>query len=93
MSQRSIWDVLGIEATDDERDLKRAYARRLKLTHPEDDPEGFQELRAAYELAQRWPACRLEIIDSAGHAMSEPGVFETLKLAIDGLAAGFRSRD
>ncbi len=54
MSQRSIWEVLGVEATDDERELKRAYARRLKLTHPEDDPEGFQELRTAYDMAQRY---------------------------------------
>ncbi|WP_271065132.1 hypothetical protein [Caulobacter sp. NIBR1757] len=46
--------MLGLEATDEERELKRAYARRLKLTHPEDDPEGFQELRAAYDMAQRY---------------------------------------
>lgn len=47
--------------------------------------------RAACALAQRWPAARLEIVPSAGHAMSEPGVFEALKLAIDGLAANLKA--
>jgi curved DNA-binding protein CbpA len=43
------WSVLGIAPTRELRDIKRAYAARLKQTHPEDDPEGFQRLRAAYE--------------------------------------------
>lgn len=42
--------------------------------------------RAAFELARRWPGCRLEIMPSAGHAMTEPGVFEAMKRAIDRLA-------
>jgi len=42
--------------------------------------------RAAFELARRWSACRLEIVPSAGHAMSEPGVFDAMKRAIDKLA-------
>lgn len=45
------WAILRIEPTGDERDIKRAYARLLKNTRPEDDPAAFQELRDAYEYA------------------------------------------
>lgn len=50
-SRRSLWEVLGTEPTGDERAIKRAYAKRLKVTRPEDDPQAFQELRDAYEYA------------------------------------------
>lgn len=47
----NIWDVLEIEATSSARAIKRAYARQLAKHHPEDDPEGFQLVQAAYERA------------------------------------------
>lgn len=48
----SCWEVLGIEPTSDLRALKRAYAKKLKRHKPDQDPEGFKQLRSAYEQAQ-----------------------------------------
>lgn len=45
----SPWEVLGINHDADLRAVKRAYATRLRVTRPEDDPQGFQQLRWAYE--------------------------------------------
>jgi uncharacterized membrane protein YhaH (DUF805 family) len=47
----SCWKVLGLEPSSDLRVIKRAYSQRLKCIHPEDDPEGFMQLRQAYEQA------------------------------------------
>lgn len=43
------WQILGIDPTSDLAELKKAYRIALKAHHPEDDPEGFKQVRAAYE--------------------------------------------
>ncbi|MFO6296759.1 hypothetical protein [Rahnella selenatireducens] len=48
----SIWSVLDIEPTDDLSIIKRAYARKLKTTRPDQDPAGYQRLREAFEQAK-----------------------------------------
>jgi hypothetical protein len=51
--QTTVWQALGISPTREIADIRRAYAARLKECHPEENPEGFQRLRAAYEAALR----------------------------------------
>ena len=58
MTQPDCWAVLGMAPTADEREIKRAYARLLKTTRPEDDAEAFQRLRQAFEAAL-WQAVEL----------------------------------
>ncbi|MBU1357308.1 MAG: TonB family protein [Gammaproteobacteria bacterium] len=45
---------LGLNEQADERTIRRTYARLLKQTDQETDPEGFQSLRGAYEIALAW---------------------------------------
>lgn len=54
MDRIEVFQILGIEATKDEGLIKNAYRDKLAVTNPEDNPEGFKQLRAAYE-----EACRL----------------------------------
>jgi hypothetical protein len=59
----SCWTVLGLSADADTRQIKRQYAALLKQTRPDEDPEGFQRLREAYEQAlniKQWERLREE---------------------------------
>jgi hypothetical protein len=47
----NIWTVLGLDPTEDVSAIKRAYAEKAKTCHPEEDPEGFLQLRQAYQTA------------------------------------------
>ena len=47
------WKILSIEFTDDVRKIKRAYAAKLKLHKPDVDPEGYQQLRDAFDFAKK----------------------------------------
>lgn len=53
MDKKKVFDILGMEATNDSRLIKMAYREKLVQVNPEDDPEGFKNLREAYEEALR----------------------------------------
>jgi hypothetical protein len=48
-----VWAILAIAPTRDPALIRKAYAAQLKQSHPEENPGGFQRLRAAYETALR----------------------------------------
>jgi len=51
---RDYWKILGLdEPPADMKSAKRAYAAKLKVTRPDDNPEGFMELRDAFEIAKQ----------------------------------------
>lgn len=51
MNINLIFHTLGLEKTKNEDSIRDAYRLALKNNNPEDNPEGFKELRTAYEEA------------------------------------------
>jgi hypothetical protein len=51
-------ELLGLGPDADERAIKRAYAAKLRVTRPEEDPQGFQALNEAYRAALAWRSAR-----------------------------------
>lgn len=51
MDIQKSFEVLGIFVTKEEPKIRDAYRKLLIRVNPEDDPEGFKELREAYETA------------------------------------------
>lgn len=47
------WNILGIQPTKDKKAITAAYRAKLLQVNPEDKPEEFKALRAAYEEALR----------------------------------------
>ena len=47
----SCWQILHIEPTNDTRAIRRAYAKLLKTTRPDDDAAAYQKLREAFDEA------------------------------------------
>lgn len=48
------WNVLDIAYDSDLKTIKKAYAKLLKIYNPEDDAEGYQRLREAYDEAVKY---------------------------------------
>ena len=73
------WALLELPDDADERSIKRCYAKRLKTTRPDDDAEGFQRLREAYETALLLARERQQAPEHAGAATPAPAEPENLR--------------
>ena len=90
------FDLLGLERDCSERDLKRAYARLIRVYRPDRDPAEFRRVREAFEAAQgwladgerdweepKWPLPLLDADDPLEHVLEIPTrVVVALKLPI-----------
>lgn len=73
----SSWQILGIDPTSDEALIRRAYARQLKQHRPDSDPEGYQQLREAFEHVKE--LARYQDFDEESEAQPVEAVAFTLK--------------
>ncbi len=62
----NIWELLDIAPTTDKKAIRRAYAARSKVFHPEEKPEEFRQLYEAYQAALTYAR-----LASAGHDAAE----------------------
>ncbi|WP_460088992.1 J domain-containing protein [Pseudomonas sp. S2_E02] len=87
------WSVLHLHDDAEARDIKRAYARLLKTFRPDEDAEGFQRLREAYEQALAIARWRLENAEPADEDDVAVGTASSAfaALALDAALANNRS--
>lgn len=83
----SVWEILGIEPTHEVSAIKKAYAAKLKVHHPEDDPIGYQQLREAYDQAIKQAKRQQK---QTNRSNEETEAFETLDV---GQETGTESED
>jgi hypothetical protein len=81
MTRRYPWTILDIDPTSDQKEIRKAYARRLKVTRPDEDPAGFQALVEARDAAleeSHWVTA-----DEEGDDASHGGAVEDVPVAAE----------
>lgn len=61
MKQKTIWELLEIPSTTNQKDIKTAYAKQAKLVHPEEHPEEFIQLNEAYRQAIQYAKAHQQV--------------------------------
>lgn len=69
----NIWEILGIKSTSEENEIKKAYLAKLPQHHPEEDPDGFRQLRHAMEEALKEARSMSGESGANGHSVSSAG--------------------
>lgn len=77
---KSVWEWLEIEPTQDISEIKSAYAKQGKVYHPEDKPEEFKELQKAYKSAVKLAKMSKNVSKPTGFEETKP---ETEKQVFD----------
>jgi len=84
-------ELLGVQPGCDRKTARRAYLRGIKAHKPEQDPEGFQRVRAAWELLQEGfergerPTPRVPVPE----APAAPAAGELLEQSMSAARTGF----
>ena len=69
----SIWEILGIEPTNDKAAIRHAYAEKTRTCHPEENPEGFDTLHKAFLQAMQYARRNAGAVMPQGPAVPPPG--------------------
>lgn len=69
---RTIWDILAIPPTTNRREIQKAYAKLAKRYHPEEEPEKFQELQSAYQLALATLGSNQSFVQQSSRSFNPP---------------------
>jgi len=90
---RDPFALLGVSSGADEREIKKAYARLIKMYRPDKAPEQFAKIHAAFELARELATARRERGDEAAPAASPSTSTSTFTSTSDALVAELRAAE
>jgi hypothetical protein len=79
---------LGLDHDADESQIKRAYARELRKTRPDEDPVAFQQLNEAYARCLEWarrpqPEAASALFEDLDALLDGAQALPTLRLRVD----------
>lgn len=93
MEVKKAFAILGIGETKEEDEIRRVYRQKLHLVNPEDDPEGFKQLREAYEAAIAYSACADAPAEAEDEDDTPSGLFVQKAAALYGSIEGRRNQE